>query len=480
MEEDRFHRAARDGYLDLLHEASKRDCNAADEDGMTPTLWAAHEGHLDALRLIAGRGGDPDKCDNYGNTALHCSAARGHLNCVSFLVSFGANLWALDNDFHTAKDLAAIRNKEEVLRYLDVVIAKQEALNKKVARSLKEKAVKDAEKRVKEFDKIQKKLDRKAAKEEQKMQEERQKMETTSQQSADVTSSGEGPPAAAPPTAHKPRGIVSTISRGTAHMLGLHKDKGQTQAPLGQTPRFSELTNGSAAANRNRMLPGGVNRRLQQKRNNKFEEQNFTVSDSANGTKSVRSLSGLKRDDQIMYVQKYEEEDATTTDSPGRRGKLSDLEFNQSTSAAAEQSLFDRPGFGSVAFRTNMTSTLSRLGEERPSDPRPGQEDSIGSAGSLTGKQNPWDEEDMPSDDDTEEADPETSALHLLLTAAGVSEFIPTFAREQIDMAALELLTPEELAELGLPLGPRKKLMKALSDRKATMTQPGNMSDTQL
>ena len=78
------------------------------------------------------RSGDPDKCDNYGNTALHCAAAKGHLNCVSFLVNFGANLWALDNDFHTCKDLAAIRSRDEILRYLDTVIAKQEALNKKV------------------------------------------------------------------------------------------------------------------------------------------------------------------------------------------------------------------------------------------------------------------------------------------------------------------------------------------------------------
>ena len=27
-----------------------------DEDGMTPTLWAAFEGNLEALRLLVGRG----------------------------------------------------------------------------------------------------------------------------------------------------------------------------------------------------------------------------------------------------------------------------------------------------------------------------------------------------------------------------------------------------------------------------------------
>lgn len=53
---DKYHRAARDGYLDLLREATRKELNAPDEDGMTPTLWAAYHGNLDALRLIVGRG----------------------------------------------------------------------------------------------------------------------------------------------------------------------------------------------------------------------------------------------------------------------------------------------------------------------------------------------------------------------------------------------------------------------------------------
>ncbi len=53
---DRYHRAARDGYLDVLKEATRKELNAPDEDGMTPTLWAAYHGNLEALRLIVGRG----------------------------------------------------------------------------------------------------------------------------------------------------------------------------------------------------------------------------------------------------------------------------------------------------------------------------------------------------------------------------------------------------------------------------------------
>ncbi|MGH0145449.1 UNVERIFIED_CONTAM: hypothetical protein FKN15_059881 [Acipenser sinensis] len=53
---DRFHRASRDGYLDLLKEATRKELNAPDEDGMTPTLWAVYHGNLEALRLIVARG----------------------------------------------------------------------------------------------------------------------------------------------------------------------------------------------------------------------------------------------------------------------------------------------------------------------------------------------------------------------------------------------------------------------------------------
>lgn len=120
---------------------------------MTPVMWAAFEGRLDALRLLCGRGyeilnntktrngvhiakliflysGDPDKCDQFGNTALHLAAAKGHLHCVDFLFKFGVNIYALDIDRHNAKDLAAINNRDEILRYLDAAAANFEANEK--------------------------------------------------------------------------------------------------------------------------------------------------------------------------------------------------------------------------------------------------------------------------------------------------------------------------------------------------------------
>lgn len=42
--------------IEVLKEATKRDCNGRDEQGMTPTLYAAFYGNLEALRLLCGRG----------------------------------------------------------------------------------------------------------------------------------------------------------------------------------------------------------------------------------------------------------------------------------------------------------------------------------------------------------------------------------------------------------------------------------------
>lgn len=56
MNKKHFFRAAKDGLIEVLKEATRRDCNGRDEQGMTPTLYAAFQGNLEALRLLCGRG----------------------------------------------------------------------------------------------------------------------------------------------------------------------------------------------------------------------------------------------------------------------------------------------------------------------------------------------------------------------------------------------------------------------------------------
>ncbi|KAK7085393.1 ankyrin repeat, partial [Halocaridina rubra] len=90
-----------------------------------------------------------------------------------------------------------------------------------------------------------------------------------------------------------------------------------------------------------------------------------------------------------------------------------------------------------------------------------------GSASSLVHREDPWEEEDLPSDDESE-----ATPVYLFLAATGLIDFIPTFAKEHIDMDALMLLTEEDLVHMKLPIGPRRKLLKAIAERKEAINDP--------
>lgn len=51
-----------------------------------------------------------------------------------------------------------------------------------------------------------------------------------------------------------------------------------------------------------------------------------------------------------------------------------------------------------------------------------------------------------------------------LLASVGLAKYAPLFAEHEIDFEALRLLTDDDLKELALPLGPRRKLLAALSN----------------
>ncbi|NWX86043.1 ANS4B protein, partial [Nothoprocta pentlandii] len=153
----RYHKAAADGNLELLKEATKKDLNTPNEDGMTPTLLAAYHGYLEALEVTCRRGGDPDKCDIWGNTPLHHAASNGHIHCVSFLIKFGANIFALDNDLRTPLEAAASRDRSECVSLLDKAATEQNLLNPKKVAKLKAQAHRNAEKQIKECEKRQEK-----------------------------------------------------------------------------------------------------------------------------------------------------------------------------------------------------------------------------------------------------------------------------------------------------------------------------------
>lgn len=328
----------------MLKEATKKEINTKDVDGMTPVLWAAFEGRLDALRLLVGRGGNPDKSDQFGNTALHLASAKGHFTCVDFLVKFGANIFALDIDNHNPQQLAAINNREDILRYLDASAAHLEATDKKKASGFKEKAKKHSDKRIKEFLKRQ------------------QKHDHDHQQEADR----------------------STMLKSMKHKFwtGSHGNlsKLKDSSTLQSKETFSALVGGGTIVQRS-----AAQRRLQalkptRQANAKLGD--FKIGEVENGGRTVRSIEGVRHDSEVLYVGTFQnaandkrgkiadvfEYDSSSIDGDKRSGSrqgtlsrcLSQPDFLASGAIGSDiaediknqrpSGLFDRPGLGSLAI----------------------------------------------------------------------------------------------------------------------------------
>ncbi|KAH8297256.1 hypothetical protein KR044_008805, partial [Drosophila immigrans] len=538
----RSRRAAKDGLIDVLKEATRKDANAKDDDSMTPVMWAAFEGRLDALRLLCGRGGDPDKCDQFGNTALHLAAAKGHLHCVDFLIKFGVNIYALDIDRHNAKDLAAINNRDEILRYLDGAAANFETNEKKKARALKELAEKECEKRVKEY-----------------MKRQQQQRQGHGDYCDPKTSSGQTL------TSSKSSNMLSTLkqkiwsSQGNLNKTPREQPPASAAAAPPQPPRsgaakFSDLVGGGSSSSEGSTIAsrkGTVQKKTSLLQPAKSQHSSACPHAVANdggfkvrelepdGKRTITSLTGLQRDSEVLYVGTF----SSTEESIGKRGKIADVfEVDDSTmeressrlgySSALSRSfsqpdilgdtqltqelneelvlqrpvgLFDRPTMlGSIAFRRSVTAALSQLQL---------QTDCVDSMSSSTMRNavnsshnhnhnhnnktrsggnkarlylNLSDESDSEGDgddiysEDDDDQEATASALQRFLSVWALDEYLPVFQKQQIDLETLMLLTEADLKSLGLPLGPFRKLTFAIQERRNALANPGPMVDSRL
>ncbi|KAJ3601524.1 hypothetical protein NHX12_032492 [Muraenolepis orangiensis] len=485
MTTDRYHKAARDGYLDLLREATRRQLNAPDEDGMTPTLWAAYHGNLEALRVVVGRGGKPDMCDMWGNTPLHLAAANGHHGCLSFLVSFGANTWCLDNDYHTPLDMAATKGHMECVRYLDSIAAKQTALNPKLVGKLKDQAFRRAERRIKDCAKLQRKH--------HKRMERRFHRESTATLLPDASVSD---------------AMSFSSFSGSSMSHGLHRFSATPVSVPYSQATLHATTRGKAK----------IQRKLEKRRQG---EGTFKISED--GRRSVRSLSGLQLGSDVMFLRPGTVVDARdrgrrnvrnmfsgdagddgqdavsrATSEPDLLHRRHDVDYSEISTDSGHDSLFNRPGLGTMVFRRNYVSGgLSGLGGADDSSVAAGSggavrlrsrlqhfqspdQDSIGSARSLQERnfqELPWDEVELGLDDDHE---PETWPLEVFLAAQSLGEFMSIFRREKIDLEALLLCSDEDLKSIHIPLGPRKKILDACQRRLDTIEDPEAIEDTEL
>nr|XP_057923125.1 pre-mRNA splicing regulator USH1G-like [Doryrhamphus excisus] len=445
--DDRYHRAARDGLVDVLKEATRKQLNAPDEDGMTPTLWAAYSGNMHALRTIVARGGDPDKCDIWGNTPLHLASANGHHACLSFLVAFGANLWCLDNDYHTPLDMAAAKGHVECVCYLDSIAAKQITLNPKLVGKLKARAFRATERRVKECVRLQERH--------------RQRMENLDDLDA-----------------------ISVYSYMSGSTLSRKFNA--------SNPSYSQATLHSTLKSKAKI----------QKKLDKKKQTDGTFKISEDGRKSVRSLSGLQLGNDVMFLRHgldihdlfLHDHDGDALSRAMSDPGLHEAAYSEISSDSGRDSLFTRPGLGTMVFRRNYgTRTAFGVGchDEASvvgSEPA-GRAPNVHLHGQLPRRLSSFDKDSIKSslspweDSDAslnEDLDPQSSPLETFLVSHNLAEFIVIFRREKIDLEALLVCSEQDLSSVQVPLGPRKKILEACKRRRDTLCEPDAIEDTHL
>ena len=91
----------------LLQRAKRAVVTARNQEGVTPLLAAAAEGHTAIVEELVVQGADIEDTDKNSSTSLILAAWKGHTNTVRLLLSRGARVDTRDDDDDTALLLAA-------------------------------------------------------------------------------------------------------------------------------------------------------------------------------------------------------------------------------------------------------------------------------------------------------------------------------------------------------------------------------------
>lgn len=84
-----LHIAAKKGRCQALEILLAHDSAAVDfpaDNGQTPLLWAAREGHSEIIRLLCEKGANINALTETGDSALHLAAWKGNIDAVRYLV----------------------------------------------------------------------------------------------------------------------------------------------------------------------------------------------------------------------------------------------------------------------------------------------------------------------------------------------------------------------------------------------------------
>ncbi|XP_032231272.2 Usher syndrome type-1G protein homolog [Nematostella vectensis] len=478
---DLYFKAARDGNLNILKNATKRDTNRRDEDYMTPVHYAASCGNVEALRLLVGKGGDPDKTNCDGSTAVHLAAGCGQLNCLSFLTNFGANIWALDNEGHTPLEEAAIHGRMDCVRHLDGLVAIQMLRNKKETERLKRRAKSEAIRRMRKQSKMQQ--------EREKAYEKRVQRETKNGKNSaemnelkaskvysvsdwDVQSSRSGYMNGS----NRPRNF-SDLAGVSASEDTL--DDIDTRSTLSHA--LSDTFTGKSK------FLGRIRTKMSTLGRKSNRQENGNVILMRNSSKSEPNVSKIGRGQKSNGFGQYNETPVMLSHRPLATNSVTDPQsepdsddsFDETNSVGHITKKYDDKGNVTTEIQYikraksngSITSRNSRNSQASFSQQSQGTYNDFGSLHSAGF-------DDYSSDVLAEST--EMKGVVTFLASLNLEQFTASILKESIDLSALLLCDDKDLQSVGLPLGPRRKIMEAIKRRNLVLKNPGQMKDSRI
>lgn len=120
LQSERLQRAAFEGDMVELSEAlaAGGSVDSFDEHGYTPLIWAAQQGHADAVALLLARGAKVDLTDKKGYTALIWAAQQGQVDVMKQLLAAGAAIAPREKHGYSALDWASRQGHLDAVKLL--------------------------------------------------------------------------------------------------------------------------------------------------------------------------------------------------------------------------------------------------------------------------------------------------------------------------------------------------------------------------
>ena len=104
--------------MKILCKYANDTCTTDDEDGDTPLICAAANGHVEVVQVLLESGANTERANNFQRTALHRAVRHGYWEVCRLLLDCGAKVDPLDDWKDTPLHDAALVGYLSVVKLL--------------------------------------------------------------------------------------------------------------------------------------------------------------------------------------------------------------------------------------------------------------------------------------------------------------------------------------------------------------------------